>query len=67
MAQQVGDHQAAGKQKERRLGLDPDAVVGFDQDEEGEAVGKDAHSHGDDGGGDRQLLLDAGVVGRSDI
>lgn len=67
VTQQVCDHQAAGKQQEGRLGLDPDAVVGFDEDEKGDAVGEDAHCHGDDGGGDRKVLLAAGVVAWSDL
>lgn len=67
VAQQVRDHQAAGKQQEGRLGLDPDAFVGFDEDEEGEAVGEDAHGHGDGGGGDRQFLLVACAVAWSDL
>lgn len=67
MTQEVCDHQAAGKQQEGRLGLDPDAVVGFDEDEEGKTVGEDAHGHGDDGRGDRQVVLGAGVVAWSDL
>lgn len=38
VAQQVCDHQAAGEKQEGGLGLEPDAFVGFEQDEEGEAV-----------------------------
>lgn len=56
VTQQVCHHQAAGKEQEGRLGLDPYAVVGFDKDEEGEAVGEDAHRHGDGRGGDGQLI-----------
>lgn len=67
VTQQVCDHQAAGKQQEGRLGLDPDAVVRLDEDKERKTVGEDAHSHGDDGGGDRQFFLAAGVVARSDL
>lgn len=69
VTQQVGDHQAAGEQQEGRLGLDADAVVGFDEDEERQAVGEDAHGHGDGGGGDGRLLLAAvaAVVARSDL
>lgn len=68
VAQQVCDHQAAGEQQEGRLGLDADAAVGLDEDEEGEAVGEDAHGHGDDRGGDGQLsLAAAGAVARSDL
>lgn len=59
VAQQVCDHQAAGKKQEGCLGLDADAAVGFDEDEEGEAVGEDAHCHGNSRGSDR---LAAGVV-----
>ena len=57
VTQQVGDHQAAGEQQEGRPGLAADALVGFDQDEDGEAVGEDAHGHGDDGGRDGVLAL----------
>lgn len=67
VTQQVCDHQAAGEQQEGRLGLDPGAVVGFDEDEKCEAVGEDAHGHGDDRGGDRQLRLAAGGVAWSDL
>ena len=67
VAQQVCDHQAAGEQQEGCLRLDPDAGVGFDEDEEGEAVGQDAHGHGDDRGSDGELLLAAGVVARTDL
>lgn len=67
VTEQVRDHQAAGKQQEGRLRLDPDAVVGFDEDEEGKAVREDANGHGDGGGGDRQLPLAAGIVAGSDL
>lgn len=67
VTQQVCDHQAASKQKEGCLRLDPDSVVGLEKDEKGKAVGEDAHSHGDGGGGDRQLPLAAGVVAGSDF
>lgn len=67
MTQQISDHQAAGKQQKRRPGLDPDAIIGFDKYKEGEAVGQDAHGHGDDGGGDRQLFVAAGAVAGSDL
>lgn len=67
VTKQVSGHQAAGKQQEGRLGLDAMAAVGFDQNEESEAVGEDAYSHGDDGCCDRQLLMVAGGVGASDL
>lgn len=38
VTQQVCDHQAAGKQQEGCLRLDTDALVGFNEDEEGKAV-----------------------------
>lgn len=67
VTQQVSGHQAAGKEQEGCLGLDAVATVGFDQNEESEAVGEDAHRHGDDGCSDRQLLMAAGGVGISDL
>lgn len=39
VTQQVRDHQAAGEQQKTSLGLDLDAFIQFDKDEEGEAVG----------------------------
>lgn len=57
VTQQVSDHQAAGEQQEGRPGLDSDALVGFDQDKDGQAVGQDAHCHGDDGRSNGELLL----------
>lgn len=67
VTQQVCDHQAAGEQQEGRLGLDPGAGVGLDQDKESEAVGEDANGHGDDRAGDGQFPLVAGVIAGSDL
>lgn len=67
VTQQVGDHQAAGKHQEGGFGLDPEPVVGLDQDEESKAVGKDAHSHGDGRGCDGQMFVAAGSVGGSEL
>lgn len=68
VTQQVRDHQAAGKQQEGRLGLDPGTGVGLHEDKESEAVGEDANSHGDGRGGDRQFPLQgAGIVAGSDL
>lgn len=62
VTQQVCDHQAAGKQQEGRLGLDPGTGVGLDEDKESKAVGQDANSHGDDRGGDGRFPLVPGTV-----
>lgn len=67
VTQQVCDHQAVGKQQEGRLGLDPGAGVGLEQDEESKAVGEDANSHGDGWGGGGEFPLAAGVVAGSDL
>lgn len=67
VTQQVCDHQAAGKQQEGRLGLDPGTGVGLDEDKESKAVGEDANSHGDDRGDDRHFPLVAGIVAGSDL
>ena len=67
MAQEVGDHQPAGKQQEGGLGFEADAVVGLDQDEESQAVGEDPPRHGDDGRRDRQVIGAAGGVGGPDL
>lgn len=65
VTKEVCHHQAAGKQQEGSFGLDPNAAVGLDKDEKGEAVGQNANSHGDDRSGDRQLPLAAGTVAGS--
>ena len=66
VSQEVGDHQPAGKQHEGGLGLEADAVVGFDQDEESQAVGEDPAGHGDNGCRDRRVIGAAGGVGCPD-
>lgn len=62
VAQQVRDHQAAGEQQEGGFGLDSDAFVGLEQDEEGEAVWEDADGHGDGRGCHRHLPLAAAAA-----
>lgn len=67
VTQQVCDHQAAGKQQEGCLGLEPGSVVGLDEDKDSKAVGEDANRHGDDRGGDRLFPLVAGIIDGFDL
>lgn len=64
MPQEVGDHQAAGEQQEGSLGLEAEATVGLDEDDERQGVGEHANGHGDHRDHDGEVRPHACDVGR---
>ncbi len=57
VSQEVSHHQTTSKHEEGCFRLPSEPVVGFDQDEEGQSVGNDAHCHRDGSWGHRNFLF----------